>query len=118
MFLYKRLCWKCKCIINPNTCGPGLIIHHLGSFTYIRNGAKVGKNFTIIGGALLGKQKDDGKEQIIIGDNCFIGINSSILGDVRIGDNVTIGAHSLITKDVPDNSVAVGVNKVLKKNDK
>ena len=43
-----------------------------------------------------------------IGDNVFIGMNSTILKGVTIGNNVVIGANSLINKDVPDNCVVVG----------
>lgn len=46
---------------------------------------------------------------IEIGDNVFIGADTSINYNVRIGSNVIIGACSLITKDVPDNSVVAGV---------
>ena len=46
---------------------------------------------------------------IEIGDNVFIGSNTTILGNVRIGSNVIVGACSLINKDVPDNSVVDGV---------
>lgn len=47
-------------------------------------------------------------EHVKIGDNVFIGINSTILKGVTIGSNVVIGANSLINKDVPDNCVVVG----------
>lgn len=43
-----------------------------------------------------------------IGDNVFIGMNSTILKGVEIGDNVVIGAGSVVTKSIPPNSVAVG----------
>jgi maltose O-acetyltransferase len=43
-----------------------------------------------------------------IGDNVFIGANSVILPNVRIGNNVIIGAGCIVTKDIPDNSLAVG----------
>jgi len=45
---------------------------------------------------------------IEIMDNVFIGCNTTILGNVRIGPNALIGAGSVVTKDVPENSVAVG----------
>ena len=45
---------------------------------------------------------------VIIGDNVFIGAGSIILPNVRIGNNVIIGAGSVVTKDIPDNTVAVG----------
>ncbi len=45
---------------------------------------------------------------IYVGDNVFIGSNSTILGGVNIGSNVIIGAGSLVNKDVPSNSVVGG----------
>lgn len=46
---------------------------------------------------------------IEIGNNVFIGAFTQILYDVKIGSNVIIGAGSIVTKDIPDNSIAVGV---------
>lgn len=46
--------------------------------------------------------------RVKIGNNVFIGMNTTILKGVTIGDNVVIGANSLINKDVPSNSVVVG----------
>ena len=43
-----------------------------------------------------------------IGKNCWIGAGAVILPGVTIGDNVVIGAGSVVTKDIPDNVVAVG----------
>ena len=47
--------------------------------------------------------------KINIGDNVFIGSNSTILYDVNIGNNVIIGAGSLVNKDIPSGTVAAGV---------
>lgn len=47
--------------------------------------------------------------KITIGNNVFIGANSTVLYDVKIGDNVIIGAGSLVNKDIPDGVVAAGV---------
>ena len=44
-----------------------------------------------------------------IGNNVFIGCGAKILGKVSIGNNVIIGANSVVTKDIPDNAIAVGV---------
>ena len=49
------------------------------------------------------------KGPISIGDNVFVGANSTILYDVNIGNNVIIGAGSLVNKDIPDGTVAAGV---------
>lgn len=44
-----------------------------------------------------------------IGNNVYIGTGAYIMPGVKIGDNVVIGAASVVTKDIPSNSVAVGV---------
>lgn len=46
--------------------------------------------------------------KIIIEDNVFIGANTTILPNVTIGKNSIIGAGSVVTKNIPENSVAVG----------
>ena len=47
--------------------------------------------------------------QTIIGDNCFLGMNSTIMGGVKIGNNVIVATGAVVTKDVPDNMVVGGV---------
>lgn len=47
--------------------------------------------------------------KITIGNNVFIGMSTMILPKVTIGDNVIIGCGSIVTKDIPSNSIAVGV---------
>ena len=52
---------------------------------------------------------------IILGDYVYIGYGVLVLPGVVIGSNVVIGAGSVVTKNIPDNSVAVGVPaKVIK----
>ena len=46
--------------------------------------------------------------RVTIGDNVFIGTGTVVLPGVKIGSNVVIGANATVTKDIPDNSVAVG----------
>lgn len=43
-----------------------------------------------------------------IGDRVWIGANAAILPGVKIGNNSIIGAGSVVTKDIPDNVIAVG----------
>lgn len=50
--------------------------------------------------------------RVTIGNNVFVGTNSTILCNTRIGDNVVIGAGSLVTKDLPSNGVYAGVPAV------
>jgi maltose O-acetyltransferase len=46
--------------------------------------------------------------RVDIGDETFIGASSIILPGVTIGKSVIIGAGSVVTKDVPENTIAVG----------
>lgn len=68
-----------------------------------------------ISGLELGKQ-------IKIGDNVWIGGNSTVNPGVTIGDNVVIGSGSVVTKDIPKNVVAAGnpcrVIRAIDENDK
>ena len=45
---------------------------------------------------------------ISIGNDCWIGGNTVILPGIKIGNGCVIGAGSVVTKDIPDNSLAVG----------
>ena len=46
---------------------------------------------------------------ISVGNNVFIGANSTVLLNTKIGNNVIIAAGSVVTKDIPDNSIVAGV---------
>lgn len=48
-------------------------------------------------------------KSIEIGDNCWIAGNVTICGGVKIGNGCVIGAGSVVTRDIPDNSIAVGI---------
>ncbi len=43
-----------------------------------------------------------------IGKNCWLGAGVIVLPGVKIGDNSVIGAGSIVTRDIPENAVAVG----------
>ena len=57
---------------------------------------------------ILERQKTEFAKPISIGNDCWIGGNSIILPGVSIGNGCTIGAGSVVTKNIPDNSLAVG----------
>jgi maltose O-acetyltransferase len=54
------------------------------------------------------KKKLESALPITIGDDCWIGGNSVICPSITIGKGCVIGAGSVVTKDIPDNSLAVG----------
>lgn len=47
----------------------------------------------------------------IIGKNAIIADGAKILGPITIGENSVVGAGAIITKNIPDNSIAYGVNQ-------
>lgn len=56
--------------------------------------------------------RNEGLEQarpITVGNNCWFGANVSVMPGVTIGDNCVISAGSVVTKDMPNNSVIMGV---------
>jgi acetyltransferase-like isoleucine patch superfamily enzyme len=53
---------------------------------------------------------------VVVGDDCWIGINVVITPGVNVGRGCVIGANSVVTKDLPPYSVATGAPaKVLRK---
>ena len=57
--------------------------------------------------------------EIKIGNDVWIGANVCVLPGVTIGNNVIIGAGAVVNRDIPDNSMAVGVPaKVIKEIEK
>jgi serine O-acetyltransferase len=96
--------------IHPGAkIGKDFFIDH-GSGTVIGETAEVGDNVTIYQNVSLGgtslKQE---KRHPTVGNNVVIGAGAKLLGPIVIGDNVKIGSNSVVTKDVPPNSVVVGV---------
>lgn len=96
--------------IHPGAkIGKEFFIDH-GTGVVIGETAEIGENVTIYQGVSLGGTSlEPVKRHPTIGNNVVIGAGAKVLGPVKIGNNVKIGANSVITKDVPDNSVVVGV---------
>ncbi len=87
----------------------GLYIGHFGTII-VNDRAMIGKNCNISQSVTIG-QANRGKKKGFptIGDNVYIGPGAKIIGSVKIGNNVAIGANCVVTKDIPDNSVVVGI---------
>ena len=93
--------------------GEGAKANHLA---YLGD-ADIGANANIGAGTITCNYDGVNKFQTIVGDNSFIGTNSSLVAPVNIGKGAYVGAGSVITKDVPDDALAVGRGKQVIKED-
>ena len=93
------------------TLGEGSKANH---FTYLGD-TTVGTKTNIGAGTITCNYDGTNKHKTIVGDNSFIGSNSSLVAPVEIGNNSTIAAGSTITKNVPENALGVGRSKQLNK---
>lgn len=96
--------------IHPGAkLGPGLFIDH-GMGVVIGETAELGSNVTLYQGVTLGGTgKEKGKRHPTIGNNVVISSGAKVLGSFKVGDNSKIGSGSVVLKEVPPNSVVVGV---------
>ncbi len=106
---------------------PGTVLAaraHVGNFVELKNtrlgeGAKAG-HLTYLGDSEIGARSNIGagtitcnydganKFKTIMGEDVFIGSNSSLVAPLNLGDGSTTGAGSTITADVPAHALAVG----------
>ena len=97
---------------------------HVGNFVELKNavlgeGAKAG-HLSYLGDAEIGARTNIGagtitcnydganKFKTVMGEDVFIGSNSSLVAPVTLGDGATTGAGSTVTQDVPAKALAVG----------
>jgi bifunctional UDP-N-acetylglucosamine pyrophosphorylase/glucosamine-1-phosphate N-acetyltransferase len=98
---------------------------HMGNFGEVKNstlgpGAKMG-HFSYLGDATVGAEANIGAGTITcnfdgthkypteIGEGAFIGSNTMLVAPVKVGAGAKTGAGAVVTKDIPPNSLAVGV---------
>jgi bifunctional UDP-N-acetylglucosamine pyrophosphorylase/glucosamine-1-phosphate N-acetyltransferase len=97
---------------------------HVGNFVELKNavlgeGAKAG-HLSYLGDAEIGARTNIGagtitcnydganKFRTVMGEDVFIGSNSSLVAPLTLGDGATTGAGSTVTQDVPAKALAVG----------
>ena len=121
-FLYrKKFIFLARLVSQISRFLTGIEIHpgaKLGKHLFMDHGmgivigetSIIGDNVTIYHGVTLGGVSlEKGKRHPTIENNVIIGAGAKILGNITIGDNSKIGANSVILKDIPKNSVAVGI---------
>tara|TARA_B100001029_G_C14958469_1_gene392993 strand:+ start:358 stop:939 length:582 start_codon:yes stop_codon:yes gene_type:complete len=103
--------------IHPKAkIGKNLFIDH-GMGVVIGETSEIGDNVTIyhmvtLGGISPSINSDDQrdiKRHPTLMDNVVVGSGAQILGPVTVGKNAKIGANAVVTRDVPENSVMVGI---------
>jgi serine O-acetyltransferase len=102
--------WLTGIEIHPGArIGRRVFIDH-GMGVVIGETAEVGKNVTLYQGvSLAGTSLKREKRHPTLGDNVVVGAGAKVIGAIYIGDNSRIGAGSVVVRDVPPNSVVVGV---------
>jgi serine O-acetyltransferase len=96
--------------------GKGSVLGYGGIGVVIHHRAVIGKNVSIGQNVTIGGTSKK-YEVPIIGDNTELASGAVIVGPIKIGKDCVIGANAVVVKDIPDNSVAVGVPaRVIKSN--
>ncbi|MCA1768892.1 MAG: bifunctional UDP-N-acetylglucosamine diphosphorylase/glucosamine-1-phosphate N-acetyltransferase GlmU [Halomonas sp.] len=93
--------------------GEGSKINHL---SYVGD-ARLGRDVNVGAGTITCNYDGAHKHRTEIGDGAFIGSNTALVAPVSVGSNATVGAGSTISKDVPDNALAVSRGRQISKAD-
>ena len=83
--------------------GKGSKINHL---SYVGD-AELGEGVNVGAGTITCNYDGANKFNTTIGDNSFVGSNSTLVAPVKVADNSFVGAGSTITKDTEENSLAI-----------
>lgn len=89
--------------IKKSTLGAHTKANHL---SYIGD-AQIGTHVNIGAGTITCNYDGVNKFETIVGNEVFIGSNSSLVAPVTIGDRATIGAGTVLTKDAPENQLTL-----------
>ena len=91
--------------VKDSTLGPGV---KMGHFSYIGN-ATIGTDTNIGAGTITCNYDGEKKHATEIGEDVFIGSDTMLVAPLKIGDGARTGAGAVVTKDVPADTLVVGV---------
>ncbi len=105
-------------IKSETKIGKGFLMIHAYNIT-ISPYAVIGENCTMLKGSTIGLvHKGKKKGAPTIGDKVYVGLNSTILGGIKVGDDVLIAPNTFVDVDVPSHSIVIGSPcKIISKND-
>tara|TARA_B100000029_G_scaffold505399_1_gene586025 strand:+ start:532 stop:1884 length:1353 start_codon:yes stop_codon:yes gene_type:complete len=98
--------------VKNSLIGPETKINHL---SYIGD-SEIGRKVNIGAGTITANYDGYKKHLTIINDECKTGANSVLVAPIVLGKGVTVAAGSTLTKNVPENSLAIGRAKQAIKN--
>ena len=109
-FWFNSLSMKLKMFMDPyGDIGPGLYLGH-PFMIVINRRTKIGRDCSIGHEVTLGSHaRGDRKGCPEVGCRVFIGAGAKIIGGIKLHDGAAIGANAVVTRDVPENGVAVGI---------
>lgn len=101
--------------LRPDTkIGKGLYLGHPYGITANLD-ARIGENCNLHKGVTIGQEnRGSRKGSPVIGNNVWIGINATVVGNITVGDDVLIAPNSYVNRDVPSHSVVIGNPCVIK----
>ena len=91
--------------VKNSYLGPGT---KMGHFSYLGD-ATLAANVNIGAGTITCNYDGKNKNPTEIGKNAFIGSDTMLVAPLKIGDGARTGAGAVVTKDVPANTLAVGI---------
>ena len=95
-------------IPSCTSIGEGFYIGHCGRII-ISQAAKLGRNINIAPGVTIGRENRGKRAGYpTIKDNCWIGTNAVIVGNITVGTDVLIAPLAYVNFDVPDHSIVIG----------
>ncbi|WP_348810508.1 serine acetyltransferase [Flavobacterium maritimum] len=88
----------------------GILILHPSVGAVVSARATVGKNLTLTGGNIIGFNGNRKNDVFVIGDDCILGANATVIGPLILGNSITIGASSCVVKSfMTDHLILAGV---------
>jgi serine O-acetyltransferase len=86
--------------------GHGFVIKH--GYNVIVHAERIGVNCLVFQDVTIG-YKTPGGGLPTLGDHVHVSVGAKVLGPITVGDHAVVGANSVVVKDLPPNSMAMGV---------
>lgn len=104
--IYRFIHLNCSSCLSPAIqIGKGTKLGHGGIGVVVNQKAIIGQNVILAQNVTIASR--DGFAPSI-GDWCYVGANSVVLGGIKLGKNSYVGALSFVNKDVPDGAIVIG----------